>query len=88
MNTGQTILGGADYTAIGDAVNAAFRLEAATKTLGGGMAVGDPTFRELKLSSPAPFTRREVELKGYEALSTAWAVSFDDLRTFLADQPR
>ena len=42
----------------------------------------------LKLSSPAPFTSREVELKGYEALSTAWAVSFDDLRDFLADQPR
>jgi adenylate cyclase len=88
MNTGQTILGGADYTAICDAVNSAFRLEAATKSLGGGMAVGDPTFRELKLSSPAPFTRREVELKGYEALSTAWAVSFDDLRDFLADPPR
>jgi len=88
LNTGPAILGGADYTAIGDAVNAAFRLEAATKMLGGGMALGDAAYRELKLASPGPFTRREVELKGYEAPSTAWAVSFVALRAFLADQPR
>jgi adenylate cyclase len=84
LNTGHAILGGAEYTALGDAVNAAFRLEAATKSLGGGVLVGDPTFHELNLASPAPFVRREVALKGYEALSTAWAISFDDLRSFVA----
>ena len=40
LNTGPAILGGADYTALGDAVNAAFRLEAATKTLGVGSSCG------------------------------------------------
>jgi adenylate cyclase len=84
LNTGHAILGGAEYTALGDAVNTAFRLEAATKSLGVGVLVGEATFHELKLATPAPFLRREVALKGYEALSTAWAVSFDDLRRFVA----
>jgi adenylate cyclase len=84
VNTGSAILGGADYTALGDAVNTAFRLEAVTRTLGVGMAVGDQSFRELRLAEPAPFQRREVALKGYDAPSTAWAISFDDLRTFLS----
>jgi adenylate cyclase len=84
LNTGPAILGGVEFTAMGDAVNAAFRLEAATKTVGVGVVIGDATFRELGLHRPEPFVRREVALKGYEALSTAWAVSFDDLRGFLA----
>ena len=83
VNTGSAILGGADYTAFGDAVNAAFRLETATKSLGFGLVIGDATFRELGLDEPSPFVRREVTLKGYESLSTAWAVSFEDLRRFL-----
>jgi adenylate cyclase len=83
MNTGHAILGGTDYTALGDTVNAAFRLEAATKTLGLSVALGDRTFNELALPPGEPFVRREVELKGYEALSTAWATSFEDLHRFL-----
>jgi adenylate cyclase len=83
VNTGPTILGGADYTALGDAVNAAFRLETASKALGAGVVIGDATHRELALDQSSPFARREVALKGYDALSTAWAVSFDDLRRFL-----
>ena len=34
VNTGLAILGGTDYTALGDTVNAAFRLESATKGMG------------------------------------------------------
>jgi adenylate cyclase len=34
VNTGSAIIGGSDYTAMGDTVNAAFRLESATKLLG------------------------------------------------------
>ncbi len=84
VNTGPTILGGSDYTALGDAVNAAFRLETASKALGAGVVIGDATHRELALDQTSPFARREVALKGYEALSVAWVVSFDDLRRFLA----
>jgi adenylate cyclase len=84
VNTGAAILGGADYTAMGDAVNIAFRLEAATKVLGFPLALGAPTFRELDIPPAAPFVRREVALKGYEALSVAWGVTFDDLRAFLS----
>src|SRR3974377_1231044 len=40
ISTGAAILGGTDYTALGDTVNAAFRLEAATKTIGLGVALG------------------------------------------------
>jgi adenylate cyclase len=83
VNTGSAILGGADYTALGDAVNAAFRLEAATKTMGVGLLIGDPAFRELKLKDSSAFERREVQLKGYDTVSTAWSISFEDLRQFL-----
>jgi adenylate cyclase len=84
INTGPAILGGADYTALGDAVNAAFRLETATKSLGGGVLVGDAAFRELGIPAAAGFERRELELKGYESLATAWSISFEDLRRFVA----
>ncbi len=83
VNTGPAIVGGADYTALGDTVNAAFRLEAATKGLGLGVLLGERAFLELGLPSVLPFVRRQVELKGYEGLSTAWATSFEDLREFL-----
>lgn len=88
VNTGNAILSGSDYTAIGDAVNAAFRLEAATKNLGGGVLIGDASFQELGLPAAAPFLRREIVLKGYEAPSTAWGISFDDLRRFVDGQPQ
>ena len=83
VNTGPAIIGGTEYTALGDTVNAAFRLEAATKGIGLGVALGERTFAELALPVPSPFVRREVELKGYEALSTAWAISFVELQQFL-----
>jgi adenylate cyclase len=83
INTGPAILSGADYTAIGDTVNAAFRLEAATKTLGLNVALGPRTVAETGLAGHGPFVEREVELKGYEAPSKAWAVSFEDLEVYL-----
>jgi adenylate cyclase len=86
VNTGPAIVGGADYTALGDTVNAAFRLEAATKDLGLAVALGERTYQELKLPAVSPFVRREVELKGYEGPSIAWATSFEELQSFLRSQ--
>jgi len=82
MNTGPAIVGGSEYTALGDTVNAAFRLEAATKQIGFGVALGERTFTELRLEK-SPFSRREVELKGYDGPSTAWGISFEALGEFL-----
>src|SRR5437764_14324754 len=83
VNTGPAIVGGADYTALGDTVNAAFRLESATKALGMGVALGERAYRELGLPEQSAFARREVEMKGYEGPNTAWAISFEGLREFL-----
>jgi class 3 adenylate cyclase len=83
VNTGPAIVGGLEYTALGDTVNAAFRLEKATKQIGFGVALGERTFAELGLDADSPFARREVELKGYEGTSTAWGISFESLLEFL-----
>jgi class 3 adenylate cyclase len=83
VNTGPAIVGGSEYTALGDTVNAAFRLEAATKQIGFGVALGERTFSELRLDPVCAFARREVELKGYEGPSIAWGISFESLFDFL-----
>jgi adenylate cyclase len=88
VNTGHVILGGADYTALGDAVNVAFRLEAATKTVGAGMLVGESAFDQLELRDLSAFERCQIQLKGYETASTAWSISFQCLRQFIASAPR
>jgi adenylate cyclase len=80
VNTGPAIVGGVEYTALGDTVNAAFRLEAATKQLGMGVAIGERTFAGLNAALQRRFVRRSVELKGYEGDSTAWGISFEELR--------
>jgi adenylate cyclase len=83
INTGPAILGGTDYTALGDTVNAAFRLEAATKTIGFSVALGEGTIRALGGNQDLPFKPCRVELKGYEAPTTAWGVSFQELQHYL-----
>lgn len=83
INTGPAIVGGADYTALGDTVNTAFRLESATKTLGMGVAIGEKTYEHLVSPALASFTRQQVELKGYDSPSTAWAITFHGLQEFL-----
>ena len=79
VNTGLAILGGTDNTALGDAVNTAFRLETATKGLGLGIAVGDRVYTELPPAVQAAFIRRQVILKGYDDIKECWAISFDGL---------
>jgi adenylate cyclase len=86
INTGPAIVGGSDYTALGDAVNMAFRLQEATKTLGLDVALGSPSFETLAQPRPA-FTLRWALLKGYENPSAAWGISFADLRRGLGMPP-
>jgi adenylate cyclase len=83
INTGTAIVGGSDITALGDTVNAAFRLEAATKQIGIAVALGERTYTEIGIAGSSPFLRRQVDLKGYDAPGTAWAISFDGLREFV-----
>jgi adenylate cyclase len=83
VNTGPAILGGTDYTALGDTVNAAFRLEAATKTMGFNIALGEGAIRALGENLNSPFKPCCVELKGYEAPTTAWGISFQELQRYL-----
>ena len=83
VNTGLAILGGTDFTALGDTVNAAFRLESATKGIGLAVALGERTHNELAVRMRGSFVRREVELKGYDGASIAWAISFEALHEML-----
>jgi adenylate cyclase len=87
INSGPAVVGGSDNIAMGNTVNAAFRLEAATKSIGLGVALGEATFLALEATAPNPFKRFQVPLKGYEGLCTVWAISFEDLREFIGPLP-
>lgn len=70
-----------DFTAMGDTVNKAFRLEAATRTLNCDVIVGhsatdfvaQPVGRALRLRAV------EAPIKGYDKPERMFALSFDDL---------
>jgi adenylate cyclase len=85
VNTGHVVLGGTDYTALGETVNSAFRLETATKTLGLSVILGEGAFGAWTKLKSGPFRRFETQLKGYEAPMTAWAISFEDLEQFMGN---
>jgi adenylate cyclase len=90
VSTGPAVLGGTDYTALGETVNAAFRLEAATKSVGFSVLLGETAFTAWSTKAspePTPFRRCEVQLKGYDAPAVAWATSFEDLDRWLVAQP-
>jgi adenylate cyclase len=85
---GNTGAGGAsDFTAIGDSVNVAFRLESATKELGADLVLGTSTFDSLSPWSSAVrhFRTAEANLKGYDAPVKTWHISFAALSEFLAE---
>lgn len=92
INTGMASVGNAgsgdqtEFTAFGDAVNAAFRIEAGTREIGCDVAIGQKT---AELLGGVPFMRRSfqdrlLEMKGYDKPATVWAGSFEDLRKLLA----
>jgi adenylate cyclase len=91
INTGYAMVGNTgsgdrpDYTALGDTVNAAFRLETSTKQIGKDVAVGKTTFQYLSTlgSDTDVFGQYTVNLRGYDAPALAYACSFPELELFL-----
>ncbi len=92
VNTGIASLGNtggghaSDFTAIGDSVNVAFRLESATKAAGTDLMLGASTFDHLRLwpAAASHFHASEARLKGYNEPVKAWHTSFAELTRFLA----
>jgi adenylate cyclase len=91
LNTGYAMVGNTgsgdrpDYTAIGDTVNAAFRLESSTKQIGLDIALGEDTYRYI-VDAGHPslgFQQHTVHLKGYESPTVTYAGTYADLANFL-----
>jgi len=70
-----------DYTALGDCVNRAFRLESATKEVKADFLVGQEAYSNLKEGGAdiTPFQNYTVTLKGYEKPTSCYGISFDQL---------
>jgi class 3 adenylate cyclase len=96
VNTGLAVTGNmgsaglADHTALGDAVNKAFRLETATKEVGREILVGKATFDLLELPPRARglFSPHRVLLKGYDRPEEALGLDLPDLTAFVNALPR
>jgi adenylate cyclase len=92
LNTGYAMVGNAgsgnrpEYTALGDTVNTAFRLETSTKQLRTDIALGVLTYQYLlpqRERESLPFVKQIVHLKGYDGPVPTYTGTFADLDTFL-----
>ena len=93
VNTGYAMVGNTgsydrpDYTALGDTVNEAFRLESCTKELHQDVAIGLTTYQYLRMLHPGydgqMFEEYEVHLKGYDEPATTYAGTYRDLNQVL-----
>ncbi|OGV63354.1 MAG: hypothetical protein A3K18_04510 [Lentisphaerae bacterium RIFOXYA12_64_32] len=84
INTGQAVVGslgsvhGRDYTAVGDAVNLAFRLESSTKELRTDVVLGPDSYKRLP-KAVWEQNLRSIAVKGKEKPVTVCTFSFDHL---------
>lgn len=80
----------ADFTALGEVVNAAFRIEASTREIGSDLAIGQETVRLLGgASSVDPYLREHsIQLKGYNRPARIWAGSYTNMREFIGSRQR
>lgn len=78
--------GAADFTAVGDSVNLAFRLEAATRPAGVDMLIGRETIARIAppIHVPRALRPMAVELKGYETAEPAFALDLPDVPALAA----
>jgi adenylate cyclase len=73
----------ADFTAMGEAVNIAFLLEAATKTYGCNILISGSVFSALGDARFCPANMIDAAIKGYERSVSALPLDFDDVSDFL-----
>jgi adenylate cyclase len=89
INTGEAVLGNVgansrrDYTALGDAVNLAFRFESATKGLKKDIVLGPDSYRHLP-ESIWESTVQSIIVKGKEKPISVFAMNFDDLAALIS----
>jgi len=90
INTGYAMVGQMgtsehpDYTALGDTVNAAFRLESSTKQLGLDVAIGSVTYSHTPYAAVLlPLKQYSVDLKGYTTPTITYAGTFNELGTYI-----
>ena len=91
INTGYAMVSNAgssdrsDYTALGDTVNAAFRLESSTKEIGMDIALGEGTYKYISdlENVHQVFKQYKVHLKGYDIPTITYAGTFNNLNNFL-----
>lgn len=92
VNTGLASVGNvgsiasSDYTALGETVNRAFRLESATKEISREIAIGQATYEYLSRTGQTEgiFSQVTVRLKGYDEPMTAYATHFNALEALIA----
>ena len=89
INTGLAVLrsiGGAgyrEYTAIGDAVNMAFRFETESKRLGKNIVLGPDSYKHLP-QQLWDGSCQPVTVKGKSEPVSVWAITFDEVDAILA----
>jgi adenylate cyclase len=91
VNTGFAMVGNTgsgdrpDYTALGDTVNAAFRLESATKQVGLDVMIGASAYHYLDPmgNNGRFFQPQTVQLKGYDESVSTYGCTFAELFSFL-----
>lgn len=83
INTGVASMGiGQDATALGDAVNIAFRLESATKVLGTDIVMSESSYRSLPDDCIAG-EKQKIRVKGKRDVLRICSLHFDDVKKML-----
>ena len=72
-----------DFTALGDGVNRAFRLESSSKHIGYDLVVGETTFAYIQEAVPDVFDQHTLKLEGYQESSVVYATRYPKIELIL-----